>query len=383
MSDNNGINPNIDIAAPVETGTAVEVSAGENFTSFDALDKMLEKPKKEASKAPAEKKAEEKEEQKEPVKATEEKETKKPEENSGKEPSQTQEQKTAPTDDNLQVEVTVDGKKEQVSLKDLKNHYSGKVAWDKKFTELDKERKSYLADKEIVEQQIETFFSKSQKDPKSALLELCDIAGVDSVMFMKQLRAGLLPEMQKLAQMTDVERKAYELEEENNLLKKGKESEQARIAREQEQASLMSEINRIQETYKLDSEAVKAHYKELKEIVKDPSKHTPAKLEEYIQLKRAYDKVTSTLETSRPELIADNNVTETLVDFVLENPDISAEDINDIIEQVYGKRGSSKGLKKKVESAAKAEGVPLKSETIEKPSNKNPNTDPLSFDDLE
>ena len=46
------------------------------------------------------------------------------------------------------IEVKVEGSIEKVSLDELKENYSGKVAYDKKFTELDKERQSYKSEVE-------------------------------------------------------------------------------------------------------------------------------------------------------------------------------------------------------------------------------------------
>ncbi len=385
MSDS--INPNTEVNLETPSTGAVEIPAGESLTSFDMLEKALEtkkaapEPKEAPSKKEAAPKEEKKEkEQAEKLDAKDSGKGKEDEKDSSKEPAQAE----APSVSKDQlVEVMVDGKKEQVALKDLMNHYSGKVAWDKKFTELDKERKAFVADKQTVEGQISNFFDTASKDPRAAILNLCEMAGIDSVMFMRQLRSGLLPEMQKLAQMSEVERKAFELEEEVNLLRKAKESETSRTKHEQEQKSLMAEVERIQETYKVDAETIKAYYTELKSIVKDPSSISAKTIEEFTQIKQACSQVTSTLEQVRPELATDNTVVEAMANFLLDNPGTTVEDLKDVIEQVYGKRGSTKALKKKVESAAKAEGLPVGSaETKTKP-NKNPSSDPVLFEDLE
>ena len=43
--------------------------------------------------------------------------------------------------------VKVDGKSEEVPLQELINNYSGKTAWDKKFTEIGKEKKEVQFEK--------------------------------------------------------------------------------------------------------------------------------------------------------------------------------------------------------------------------------------------
>lgn len=383
--ENGGINPNVEVSSEVPVTGQIEVPAGESFTSFEALDKIFEQAKqskKEASKAAnskQEKAASEppKEETSIKTSSSEKEVVAKPEEKSGKEETPL---KNAPTDETSLVEVTVDGKKEQVSLKDLKNHYSGKVAWDKKFTELDKERKSYLSEKQAIEQTWNSFVEKSAKDPKSAIIELCQMTNVDSVAFVKNLRNAMLPEIKKLASMSDSERRAYEAEEELSLLKQARESEVEKRTREQEVSSLSERVSGLQETFKIDQNTTKRYYEELRQTITDRPV-TIEDLEIYAGLNRDLSRVSSALEQIRPDLLSNNSIMMQLVNSVNSNPELDDNDIKDIIEQTFGKSKSSKVLKSKVEKAAKAEGVPVKADI--KPQTKNPNSDPISFSDLE
>ena len=51
-------------------------------------------------------------------------------------------------DPDVLVPVTIDGKEEMVKLSDIRNQYSGKMAIEKRFSEIDKEKKAFVKEKQ-------------------------------------------------------------------------------------------------------------------------------------------------------------------------------------------------------------------------------------------
>jgi hypothetical protein len=380
-ADQSSINPNTPVQEVTDSGP-IAVGAGDSPVSFDALERIVIADKHTSKASKAEKKAEAPAPEKAAVEAVspdkqEQQETKAPEGSDKKQPEAEKAQSLA---DDAQVEITVNGKKETVSLKDLKNHYSGKVVWDKKFSELDKERKTFIADKSVVEEQISKFFELSEKTPKDAVRHLADIAGVNPVQFMKQLRDGLLPDIAKWSQMSEAERRAAEAEEENQYLKSSIESKSKMEAASAKDQALMAEMTKIREAHGLDDGMTKALYTELTEIM-DAAKITPQIIGEYAVLKKSYETVTKAVEGIRPELAADSETIDQLVKFHQENPDLTDDDIKDVIDQAFGKQSRKQSLAKKVNAAARAEGLPTNAAPPPAPK-RNPNSDPINFEDL-
>ena len=80
----------------------------------------------------------------------------KEEDSSGKEESGEEREEQA--EESL-IEVKVDGEIQKVPLQELKNNYAGKVAYDKKFSEINKERQEVTAERDSLEQEIKSIIS--------------------------------------------------------------------------------------------------------------------------------------------------------------------------------------------------------------------------------
>ena len=149
----------------------LEVNSGSGPVSFDELEEVTKAPKKAKKEEPKEEKAEkvekskdltsdtdkgkkaESKEAKEPkAEPKESKEEAKASEVPEKPPRKTIKAKYADTeldlDEEALVPVKINGKEELVQIKDILGNYSGKVAWDKKFSELDVNRKN-IASQEL------------------------------------------------------------------------------------------------------------------------------------------------------------------------------------------------------------------------------------------
>lgn len=124
-------------------------------------------------------------------------------------------------DTDTKIPVKIDGKDEEVSLDDLRNNYSGKVAYDKRFSELDARDKIYIKDKQNTEKQLGGILHKAMNnDILGALLEITDIAGIDPSPIMKSIQGTLLGgDIQKFLQMTPDQREIHFMKLENQFLR--------------------------------------------------------------------------------------------------------------------------------------------------------------------
>lgn len=233
----------------------------------------------------------------------------------------------------------VDGEETQVPLQELLNNYSGKVAWDKRFQELDTERKAYKSEKELVERYVTDFAKLAEGDDKMAAMEyLAQFAGIDPIQFRRQLRQQVLDKYGNYEQMSEVERKALDQEEELAYHKRQLESEKANKAEQQSRAELESQILSIQKTHDISDDDLMAAYKELEEHVENESEVTPELLDRYIVNKNAWFSAKDIVNEVSPSLLEQDGFVDDVAAMMLENPDLEPADVREVIENFTKKQ---------------------------------------------
>lgn len=272
----------------------------------------------------------------------------------------------------------VDGEETEIPLQELLNNYSGKVAWDKRFSELDKERKEYQTERSTVERYINDFAKLAQGNDKLAAMEyLAQFAGVNPLEFKKQLREQVLEKYSDYNNLSEVERKALDLEEENMYYKRTKESEQQQLVEQQSRQELQQQIEAIQETHQLTEDDLVTAFKELDESGFE-GEITPQILEKYIVNKNAYFNAKSHIEAIDSNLIQEHDgIVEEVADILLSNPELDENDIREILDTAFG--GSNKKKKQQEVSDRVREDVKKQAQPIDTSKRENY----LTFDDLE
>ena len=120
----------------------------------------------------------------------------------------------------LSVPVKVDGELTEVRVQDLINDFSGKTSWDRKFSELDVQRKTYEKEKEQTFDIINGFSSLAKEGKVvDAMKYLVDMTGANSHDFHVSLRNAMLPEIENYLYMSDDERAAHDTALEAQYLK--------------------------------------------------------------------------------------------------------------------------------------------------------------------
>ena len=147
------------------------------------------------------------------------------------------------TQENLKkdlVKVKINGVEKEVPIQEVINSYSGQQEIQRRFTEFDKTKKAFEAEKtelikfnEYAKNEMSTVrsefenlvsqYEKSgalEKDPLGAINQLLDKMGINSNTYNRALFEHMIPEYVKFFNMTDTERDAYFVRKENEYLRK-------------------------------------------------------------------------------------------------------------------------------------------------------------------
>jgi hypothetical protein len=250
------------------------------------------------------------------------------------------------------ISVTIDGEEQEISLNDLRNNYSGKVAWDKKFSELGREKQQFSQDKSLVEKYVSDFAALAEKGDHAGAMEyLASLSGQNPLEFRKALRDQIIEEHKAMLEMDETQKQAYELQEENEFLKRQKESESMRSEEQQTLMELQNQIKSMQETHKVSDEELMAAYDELgKEFGDELTLDT---IQEYIVASRAYSTVESVLGEASSSM--SEEILHDMATVVMQNPDFTSEDIQESFSEAYPELAGTqkKQPAKKAQKAAK------------------------------
>lgn len=180
--------------------------------------------------------------------------------------------------EDAQINVKINGKSEKVALKDLRDSYSGQVAYDKKFTELSEEKDTFKAERDSYQTEIEELSTEmsgirelvmagqnGEGHPLAGFNKLLDLMGINSVSYNKQMQERLAEENDIFNEMSDAEREAYWLQKENKYLVDKQESERSKssaaVARKEQEAQITS----LREAHNVSENDFNSAYQDLKD----------------------------------------------------------------------------------------------------------------------
>lgn len=257
-------------------------------------------------------------------------------------------------DDGL-IDVKINGANHKVSLEELKANYSGKVAYDKKFTEFDKERKSFQAEKEKLLKPIEEF-KKLLGEGKAgdALMRLVDMAGEDVYTFNKRLIEAVTPIVKARLEMSPEQLEVMEAKGELEHLKKKEQSALERSKVEQTQAEFDQRIAKLQETYSISDDDFRTAAVKFKERLVASGKFkaeefTPESVANFhINTKNAL-RTFKAIDAVDPKLESDSNLVSEMISLLSENPELSEADMVDLIKEYSGVNNKLKVLTEKAQ----------------------------------
>lgn len=171
------------------------------------------------------------------------------------------------------VEFKVDGEEKSMTLEEIqKNHpevledlkagVSGAKKIAQKFTELDKEKKSFYdekkefaAEKRAIEEYIEQSRSRLENgNIEDSVKVLAELGGIPFYQYKAQLLQWALPQLVAQQDMTPEQIRIQELEAERAYEREQQESRTKRAEAEQTQSELIESINDVRETHKITDE---------------------------------------------------------------------------------------------------------------------------------
>lgn len=257
------------------------------------------------------------------------------------------------------ISTQVDGKTEKLTLQELKNHYAGKVAWDKKFNEVNVKDQSLKYKEESfnqkftqftgVKQKIEEIISDESKNPKDALKIFLDQFDVDSYDLMERMFKADLTELANVLNMEGPDRKSYFLERKNSHLlnqaekRKSKEQEDQKLNSYRQKADALRKSSGVSEAQYVDA------YEELKSYGYVDKDLSEKEIVEWAATKPHRDEV-KTLLTPYKDQFSDDAYGELSWKLanILRSGTESAQIIKQHLAEVYGVPTEVKELSKKL-----------------------------------
>jgi hypothetical protein len=236
-----------------------------------------------------------------------------------------------------EVEVKIDGEMTSVSIEELKSNYSGKVAYDKKFSELDQERTIYKSEVKEVEGYINKFGEIAQTgDILGALQYFSEFTSIPPHELKAQLLNQLVPEVDRLRGLSEEEVNLEYQTNQNDYLKQQNETEHQKLVDQQSSMALETEVRSLQQTHDIQPSEWDSAVNTLNDHLNADQELTPELVANYVQTDRAYIQAEGLLDSVDVSLKSDNDVLDEMQRIITRNPDFSDEDLTDIIKNAFG-----------------------------------------------
>ena len=319
------INENVPVTSTLTKQGTIEADATGGPLSFDELEELTINSKNaKAKKEPKESKDESKQEKskdltsdtdkgKKPDVKADKKESKPEPKEEGKEGDtdlkalrKTIKAKLADSefelDEEAAIPVKINGKEEMVQIKDLMGNYSGKVAWDKKFSEVDQTRKSVAAQELKLREMADLVKSVyEEQDPNIKMFRMSQLAGIDPVQFREKFFNENISLLEKYYSMTEDERKADALAYEANVHKMRADTLERSIKEKQDYESLSSKVAQLRASHGVSEPEFVSKYDQLEQMVQngqlDGKLVTPEYIMESIKVDRLWSSAAEKLES--------------------------------------------------------------------------------------
>lgn len=258
--------------------------------------------------------------------------------------------------------VKIDGNEVEVSLQDLLNSYSGNKAVEKRFTDLDKEKKSLQSQiQEIEKFNSELASTMKDKGVLEGVVKLGEMHNIAPHIIKEALMKELIPEILRLQEMSE-EQKQFEKEKLDLEYKtKVQATKLSKYEQEQAQKELFSKINEVKASNSISDEEWSSAFASLDSQVPKEQPITLEMVRDQIISNRAYSKAETALKSfENGNYLKDSNVVSQLQEILVRNPDFDDADIKDILNSAYGKKSevpvnsANSGSSKSVASDSKS-----------------------------
>lgn len=271
--------------------------------------------------------------------------------------------------------VKIDGKVENVPVQELINNYSGKTAWDKKFTEIGKEKKNLEFEKAQVTAQKNNLvehvnkallpLKDPNKNPLDSLLYLVEMSGEDPYTAYRRIMEANLDELSNLMDMTETERELHFHKKKDELYGKVAKQRQAKMSEEYSFNQLAQKVEKLRQAHNVSEDEFVDASEELEASFKasglDPESITEEDVVDYASLKPHILKVRELIEPYEDNIseskygdvvaqlsryLRDGKADEKSVSEILKRNFSVEEEVKDLNTKIYQKNQAKKPSKK-------------------------------------
>lgn len=292
-----------------EAKEEVKAKKGDDLDVLDMEQKDLEEEEDDKEDKPKEKKAEKKEKlSKEDDKEGEKEETaeQKAETADSKKLKIRQADGLYAIDADAKVRVKIDGAFQEVPVQELVNNYSGKVAYDKKFSEIGEKNKQadqliqqHTKQAEVLKNvvaEVTSHLSDKMKNPIDALNFIVEKSGMDPYDVWKRMLEANLDEVEKLMSFSDLERENYLLKKQAEFRTKSEEARKAEFTKEQSFNQAVQKVDSLRQAHGVSEEQFVQALDELEASGADMSKVSDEFVVDHASLKPHVESVQDVLE---------------------------------------------------------------------------------------
>ena len=213
-------------------------------------------------------------------------------------------------DPDSSFKIKIDGEMTDVTTQELINNYAGKTAWDKKFTEIGKEKKNLEFEKTALTKQKETLqnhlnealgpIKDPSKNPIDSLLYLVEMSGEDPYAAYRRIMEANLDELGTLLDMGETERELYFHKKKDELHGNVAKKRQEKLGKEHAFNQAVQKVDSLRQTYNVTEDGFVDASEELESIYKDSGLDTNSITDEaivdYASLKPHITKVKELIE---------------------------------------------------------------------------------------
>lgn len=280
----------------------------------------------------------------------------------------------------VQLDVIIDGKKVKASLNELKSNYSGKVVYEKKYQELDSERKLYKREKQdwegkrtALNERINEFYKLAtvEKKPVEALQYLVGMSGLNQADFFKNLQSKMYADAYDYFTKNPEERKQIDFDQEMAY----KRSEQQMLDRQVREQAAQLKYNQEKYHFMQQAGMTENQFDEIRDqfVEKgiDPKELHPETVARVHVKGMMYREIGDILKKVDPKLPQNFEIVEDVFKMRLENPTLTDGDLYEVVKEAY-RKNRARNLSRKVNQSAvpvitttKAPTVKQKQETKE------------------
>lgn len=277
-------------------------------------------------------------------------------------------------DDGAVLKVKVDGKMQDVAVKDLISNFSGKQNYDKKFKEIAEEKKTFQSKVKQVqdyETKLKTEFGKitqlakdaveGKVNPLESIKYLLDVVGEDSFVYSKKAMESLFDEFVQLYDMDEAQQKAYWTAKENEHLKSKSQKVQQSQQREQENQKLITQVEAAQNEFGVDWDGFTDALDYLlslkdengKQIYQEKDLMSKPRAVAQYAARKPYITKAQELVTSYEENLGDDDflkITEEVTNILHESKGAAEKDVVEWLEANYGVSPAVKALNQKLKA---------------------------------